>query len=334
MGIVWKFFHNARFRNMAVWVAAPIIFSINFACADIAGTGYVHDLAQSYTGTPIPVVPAGIASTKYAMEFAESYGGRSACYSAKMSNNILTARIASVDFANSAFRRNIADYCYIDSDSLIMDIRANNDGRELLDISGYYNDITMYNGAAVDVSENAVKIDTPGYGRTSRYIDLSQYSSITVEVRFLALDPTKSGDIFESSINWNNQSGGFGCYYNLNSSVYRADMVHCNHNGTDVLNITVPINTGSSHTITKVLSSSAATNNHKLYWDGLLINQATSNRPLRNDYMFFGCRAGESCTPFLNYYSIRIYKRELTAVEICDNAWADYNAFGGAVPNC
>jgi hypothetical protein len=199
------------------------------------------------------------------------------------------------------------------------------------------NDATVFSSPTF--TQNSVVLNTAGsYMRTANMIDLTPYEYITVEARFRLLNATVQCPVFESSNNWNSQTGGFGIWTNTNSSPYSANMLHGNHNGTAVFNIPNVAQTDlAQHTATEILSANSTANNHKVFYDGALRGTFSGSRGFRNDYIWFGQRGSSissTVKPNIEYYSIRIYNRALTDAEICANAWKDYNRFGGTAPDC
>lgn len=221
---------------------------------------------------------------------------------------------------------------------------ASFEGNTWKDISGNGGDITLANSPTIN--QDGINFnDTNQYARSATPLDFSTLNAITIEVRFKLLSATSSGLLFEHTRDWNTNTGGLGVSLNGDGHQYLANSIHTVHNisgaAAGANNYVVPQTDMQSHTITNTFSAVSNPTGRLLYYDGQLVSPSgkyTAGQairgPLKNDYLYFGSRNGSGSFANVAIQSVRIYNKQLSASEVCNNAWIDYANFGGAIPNC
>jgi hypothetical protein len=212
------------------------------------------------------------------------------------------------------------------------------------DISGHGNDFTLFNSPAI----NAVDISFNGvnqYARSTNMLNLSGFNAVTIEFSFKILSSAAQIFLFEHSPNWNTNTGGFGIVLNSDGHNTNPDMCHTVHNTTSAAaganNYAVPLGDMTYHKMTNTFSAVANPTGRLFYNDGMVVSPSglyttgtAIYKTFRNDYMYLASRGGTQTFANIAIQSVRIYNRQLSATEICNNAWIDYARFGGTQPNC
>jgi hypothetical protein len=194
------------------------------------------------------------------------------------------------------------------------------------------------------------------HAKSINSLDLSGYSAVTVEVRAKLTNKNATQVIFEHSPNWNNNAGGFGMSPNIKSYTYLENSCHTNHgaqNAGQFRNYQCNVTDMEYHTITNTFSSKPDSG-RLFYFDaeevaaGVIVKEdnkpdtvygdGDSNvhyYPFRDDFFYLALRGdAPNVASAYKLQSLRIYNRKLSSAEICQNAWADYNRFGGTAPSC
>jgi hypothetical protein len=212
------------------------------------------------------------------------------------------------------------------------------------DLSGNGNHFEFI-GPAPTFGTKSITLNQTSQGAKSvNNLNLSGFGAVTVEIRFNLIDNTRAGtSTFEHTINWNTQAGGFGMGPQRQGGATRVNMCHSNHRGF-VFDYTCSFNDPtSSHTHANIFSAGTVDNGRQAYIDGEhILTDNVINRIFTNAPFFIGTRGdtnpanhgGGVGVANIRINSLRIYSRHLSAMEICQNAWADYNRFGGAMPDC
>ena len=195
------------------------------------------------------------------------------------------------------------------------------------DISRNSNNATLTNGPIFS-SVNAGVINFDGTNDyATRSINLSAYDQITVEV-WLRPNNTSSSMIFEHSINWNNQTGGFGLNINSDGGSNVTNMCHTNHqSGAGGRNYQFTCRTDEYSCHVNIFSKIADATGRLTYVNGRLLNFAggfyststatTLNASaFQNHTMYLGSRAGSSSFFNGSIAIFKIYGRKLSASEI------------------
>ena len=194
--------------------------------------------------------------------------------------------------------------------------------------------------------------------RSVSQLQLSGYNAITIEARWQPVDTLAIAMPYELTPNWNLNPGAIGWGFNSNCGAYTTNAictVHrttSTHTGTRLFIANVDMNDGLSHTTADTYSSVVNPTGRLSYVDGILatfvpmsgytFTGTDLHGGIANARLFIAHRGdtnnanwgGGIARSNLKLQSFRIYNRQLSAAEICQNAWADYNRFGGAVPGC
>jgi len=186
------------------------------------------------------------------------------------------------------------------------------------------------------------------YVRSINALQMVGYNAVTVEIRYKIVDASRLSHVWEHTINWTSQVGGFGIADNCASSWYSANECCTNHYSGGVANYECNVNDLVSHTLTNTFSSVPNPTGRLYYFDGALkpssgwvIGGSDIYAAFANAQFFIGRRGdevglanGKGGKANTEVQSLRIYNRQLSPAEVCQNAWADYNRFGGAAPGC
>jgi hypothetical protein len=192
--------------------------------------------------------------------------------------------------------------------------------------------------------------------KSAATLNLNGLAAVTVEMHARALDTTLGVLWFEHTENWNKYDGGFGQSTNNWGNGYCANACHSNQYGAGTNNYVCNVNDFEPHTITNTFSTVSNLTGRLFYFDAALVNSGTpscqgnhingssiKSATFANAHFFLGTRgdrsgvgagSGTAYPTGLEIQSVRIYNRQLTAAEVCRNAWADYKRFGGALPGC
>jgi hypothetical protein len=200
-------------------------------------------------------------------------------------------------------------------------------GNTWTDLSGNGNDFTLFNSPSF--TGGYFNFDgTNQYARSTSTLDLSPYTSITVEIGFrVNTTVSPSGMAFEHGANWNTQTMGFGLIPNSSgSTTYVSNSHHTNQSGgirfdyDGVIGTDVAVHT---NIWTRISDSSGRISYINAVQRGLT---STGNYPnFRNDNMFISSRGGSSIFANHRVYFFRVYGRKLSASEIQQN----FNALRG-----
>jgi hypothetical protein len=213
-------------------------------------------------------------------------------------------------------------------------------GTTWYDISGNGNNFTIYNGLTYNSNNSGLLVfdGVDDYCRSSNTINLSSYSAVTVQVIIYGV-VNNAGMIYESSNNWNSNTGGFGLNVNSNGYEYSLNLSHFYWNtngGTSNGARNFISNTSNDFTIlTKVLIKNNS-DGLRDYVNGTRVNYETSpwgtgtstignTSNFRNDYMYLGSRGGTGSWFQGKMSSFILYNRTLSQSEITQN----YNALKG-----
>ncbi|MDR1797621.1 MAG: InlB B-repeat-containing protein [Clostridiales Family XIII bacterium] len=217
------------------------------------------------------------------------------------------------------------------------------------DISGNGHDMKLvFSNNKNPVRDQAIYFDGDGdYGVTLENLDLTAYSTITVEVVFRPAS-TKSGMVFEHGANWNlgDQKGGFGLSRNSSTVMHTND--YAIENDPMEYPYTSDTKTFQTHCVVynydpdvtlAAANGTAKSYIRQAYIDGQLKNTLTtrvnSSAIAFKDFPFYVARrwgtTGQGAGP--SYYygeiaSIRIYGKKLSTDEIERNAYEDSQRFG------
>ncbi|MCL2737268.1 MAG: hypothetical protein FWE17_00175 [Alphaproteobacteria bacterium] len=216
------------------------------------------------------------------------------------------------------------------------------------DVSGHGNDF-RFAGPQLPIfgPSSIVMNHINHFARSIRPLLFVGHDAVTVEIRYKIINPGRQSWAWEYTSSWNNQPGGFGLFNNHTCSAYQSNRC-CTAQydvgglgmGRGTIRYDCEINDLEFHTMTKTFSSVPNPAGRLFYIDAALItstinpNMTNVYANFSNDTFFLGYRDTERSAPNMEINSLRIYTRQLSAAEICQNAWTDYNRFGGAVPAC
>lgn len=206
-------------------------------------------------------------------------------------------------------------------------------GNTWYDLSGNGNHFTLFNSPSfVNTNGGSLVFNTTNnHARSTTTLDLSSYSSITVEVSFFVPTVTSNVMVFEHTTDWNSQAGAFGALTNSNggnaSSPTTDNDIHTNgsfgRTDYNIPNITVP-------SIYHFTFESGQGGN--LFYN---TNQATeigtstvNTSNSSNSNFYIGTRAGTEAFGDLTLYYIRLYNRVLSSSEISHNYNVNKHRFG------
>ncbi|MDR1421905.1 MAG: prepilin-type N-terminal cleavage/methylation domain-containing protein [Coriobacteriales bacterium] len=223
------------------------------------------------------------------------------------------------------------------------------------DLTGNGNDMNLFfTNNSTPIRNTSIYFDGSGdYGMIPQ-LDLSDYSSVTVEICFREADTGRAGLLFEYSSNGATQATGFGSGLNSTGSKDSSDNIACtffhwtNDAGSSGLYVVNHkwINQSTAFTTHTNFYSMIQGDTQRMVWiDGApvgLIAQGSSTTPINSstnthatDYFvkhpfFIAIRGGTSSADVFagEISSIRIYGRQLTQAEIQQNAQEDYVRFG------
>ena len=218
------------------------------------------------------------------------------------------------------------------------------------DLSGNGNDFEFVGPTPTFGPSSITLNQIDQYARSINNLQIAGYSAVTVEIRYKVVNPATQSHVWEHTINWNYQPGGFGMADNIDGSLYSANECHTNQfPGTNMwVNYECNINDLASHTNANTFSSVSNPTGRLAYFDAVLkpfngtgTGNASVFAAFTNAQFFIGRRGaetgganGKGQRANTEVQSLRIYNRQLSPAEICQNAWADYNRFGGAAPGC
>jgi hypothetical protein len=215
------------------------------------------------------------------------------------------------------------------------------------DISGNNNDFSFLDPAPSFESQSIKFDQTNQYAKSINPLKLNGYDAVTVEVRFTIIDPARSAMVFEQTENWNKKPGAFGMYANVDSSNYYPNACHTNQSSGGLPNTyECKVSDLLSHTITNTFSAVPNATGRLFYFDGMTMNSGFAGwhnngtnaaaTMFADDYFYIARRRSEvvEFRSNIEINSLRIYNRQLSASEICQNNWSDWRRFGGAVPVC
>lgn len=294
-----------------------------------ASVGYINSaFARRRCALTDNAAPASGANMEYVLQSVDICNSGATNYGGTEFATNLWANTNAVDwYANNTLKTNQ----YVSS-GLIDSIGPNN-------LSGW----TAVGSPESDAA--GIKINSGKCIRSNAAYSLSGLSAITIEVRFRLLDAAAGGMLFESSDNWNANVGAVGLAINNSGSAYAANTMHTVHNISSAAaganNYAANINDLQSHTITNSFSSITNPRGRLFFFDGVEVAPSgiyTAGTAIKgafkNDYIFIGARNCGSAGQNMEIQSVRIYNRQLSAAEICKNAWVDWRNFGGTAPGC
>jgi hypothetical protein len=207
-------------------------------------------------------------------------------------------------------------------------------GTTWFDLSGKGNHFTLFNTPTF----NGTHFNFNGsneYARSTLTLNLSSYSSITVEVCFKDNNPALRGPmIFEHSSDWNSNTSGFGLFINSNGSAFVSGTHHTNHNqGSSAVNYSGQ--TGTNIVVhTNIWSRVVDSTGRLSYINGTnrtfsLGNTSTNSySTFRNDNFFIASRGGISLFKDCNIYYIKVYGKKISQPENTKNFNATRGRFG------
>jgi hypothetical protein len=209
-------------------------------------------------------------------------------------------------------------------------------GTTWYDMSGNNNHFSLING--ISYSNGYMSFDgTNDYAISINSINLSSYSSVTVEAIFKTPTDSTQGMIYEHTPNWNTYAGGFGLYINSNGNTLATHLHHTNHNTEGARNYVL---SGSSNwnCHTNIHSKVSDSTGRLVYGNASLLSFSTtggygigtdtSAGSFANDYLYIGARAGTGAY-FTGYISLlRIYGTKMTNTQISQNYNAQKSRFG------
>lgn len=205
-------------------------------------------------------------------------------------------------------------------------------GTTWTDLSGNGNDFLLFNSPTF--SNNYFSLNgTNQYIRSSSTLDLSSFSSLTIEIAFAAnISNSQVGITFEHSADWNSYAGGFGMFPNSNGgNTYLPTTQHTNHkNSSGAVNYVGSVTT-QTQIHTNIFSKVSDATGRNSYVNGVettfvLGSKVTNNATaFRNDYMHIGSRGGTSLFANQKIHYMMVYGRKLSAAEVSQN----FNALRG-----
>jgi hypothetical protein len=208
-------------------------------------------------------------------------------------------------------------------------------GTTWFDLSGNNNNFTLTNGPTFSStnSGNIIFDGTNDYASSTSTLNLSNFTSVTVEVWFKPSVST-GGMVFEHSANWNTTTGGFGLYPNSTGFVDDSTICHTNSNPNNMCgprNYAFTCGTTLYSCHVNVFSTSTDSAGRLTYVNGNLLpfssiggfstSTATTNQSVtfRNDTMYLASRAGTGAYYNGSIAMFKIYNRKLSASEILQN---------------
>jgi len=143
----------------------------------------------------------------------------------------------------------IAYYGGIVKDGLVLDLDAAKkdsypgSGTVWNDISGNNNHFTLYNSVGFNTQNGGALTfnGTNQYAASTNNLNLSSYNYVAVEV-FYRSNVTTDSMVFEHTINWNTQTGGFGLYINSTGGPVSTNMNHTNYRTGSAEGTNIPRN--------------------------------------------------------------------------------------------
>lgn len=205
-------------------------------------------------------------------------------------------------------------YCYPGAGDRVYDISGNGNSLILFNSPTFSNETFTFNG-------------TNQYARTIDTLNLSSYSSVTVEIDLRIIN-ANVGMAFEHTADWNTNTGGFGLYPYSEGGAYVLNRHHTNHNSVGVLNYSATVGSGWA-THTNIFSRVSDSSGRQTYVNGSLVaTQATSAGSFANAHLFIASRGGTSAWGNHQVGAIRIYGRKLTQEEVLQNFNANRSRYG------
>jgi hypothetical protein len=216
------------------------------------------------------------------------------------------------------------------------------------DLSGGGNDIKLtFTGNTTPIREQSIYFDGDGDSGVIQALDLSSYSSVTVEICFSLPRQNVRGILYEHSPNTNVNSGGFAMVANADGTgttieeeihSYTYDLGTSGGGVGGARDFNWPNNPGRLATISMVFSVIADTEGRLAYVDGsgpkdFFIPAARPNfstskateltGQFRNDKFYIASRASTTSCLEGEIFSLRIYGTKLTPEQIAQNAQTD-----------
>ena len=218
------------------------------------------------------------------------------------------------------------------------------------DLSGNNNHFEFM-GPAPAIGPSSITLNQiDQYARSVNALQIAGYSAITVEIRYKVVNPAHYVMIFEHTLNSNIYPGAVNVSSNNSGYAYSANECFANQyptgSGATAVTYNCNVNDLEFHTAVITFSSVPNPTGRLFYFDAVLLpsngrfpNGSELYKPFSNAQSFIG-RRGDGTDVWaqgasnMEINSLRIYNRQLSPAEICQNAWADYNRFGGAAPGC
>lgn len=199
------------------------------------------------------------------------------------------------------------------------------------DVSGNGNHFTLFNSPSHSNSGGFINFNgTNQYARSTATLDLSPYSSITIEICF-RVNTNALGMGFEHSTNWNTNTLGFGFAPNSNGNTLTTNIHHTNNpGGSSVYNYDGLL--GTNITVhTNVWSRVVDSTGRNAYINAVERTRLGGSRStsvyssFRNDHLYVSSRGGTSLFAYHDVFFLRVYGRKLDQQEIQQN----FNALRG-----
>jgi hypothetical protein len=343
-----------------------IVFSLVFQgfaiqpapAAQVVNVKYIHDYIYKVHGVTVPINasnPLQIANVKYLLCAVDKANSICGWMTTDYCNHTLATQqavdtVATIDAVNRLVQCPVIPY---NTDGLvacldtIYPVAVGESVWKDLTING--NDFALTNATLTSDGVDFVKAG--GYAKSVNVFGMSAWDAVTIEIRFKALPPYGQSLLFEYTSNWNSQVGGFGAALNEVNSAYTPNMIHTNQmiNASTRVAVNysdqVTIEDAEFHTATMTVSSVPNPTGRLFYYDGGLVNctigaincsadKTEAYGTFVNDYFFVNTRNGTGSFAHLVVQSVRIYRRQLTAAQVCANARLDYQIHGGTPPNC
>ena len=230
-------------------------------------------------------------------------------------------------------------------DGLVLHLDAANprsypgSGTTWFDLSGNSNHFTLYNGVGFSQeSKGCLTFDGANdYAASTNNLNLSIYDYVAVEVLYKTNTTITTSMIFEHTVNWNSNAGGFGLAVNSNGSGNLANCNHTNHNTGVARNYLVTNNliwnnhvnlyskvadtTGRLSYINSELTAFSSTN-------GYGTGTTTGVGQFANATFFIGSRGGLSIFTNGSIASVKVYGFKINQPQIEQNYTAQKSRFG------
>lgn len=221
-----------------------------------------------------------------------------------------------------------SDYSPIVTNGLLVNLDISNKlsmpqtGSTIFDLSGNNNNFTLFNSPTFD-GTTILFNGTNQYARSINSLNLSQFTSVTVEID-LRIVNANIGMAWEHTSDWNTNAGGMGLYNYSGGGAYVLDSHHTNHNTQSSVNYGASV--GSNWAVhTNIFSRILDPTGRLCYVNGsqapLLSGSSSTNAGavFANAPMFIGSRNGTGAFGNHQIGGFRVYGRKLTDAEIRQN---------------